>query len=97
MRARVWKISGWVSVADAAFMKHTLDKLLKLSEFTIIQFVEHEFKPFGFTCVWLLAESHMAVHTFPEENRSYIELTSCNGEKHRIFEMLLKEKFKEIR
>lgn len=27
--------------------------------------------------LWLLAESHFAIHTFPEENKMYIEISSC--------------------
>jgi len=38
---------------------------------------EHFFNPFGYSALWLLSESHFAVHTFPEHNQSYIELSSC--------------------
>ena len=30
-------------------------------------------------------ESHFAIHTFPEENKTYIELSSCNEEKQIYF------------
>ena len=29
------------------------------------------------TALFLLSESHFAIHTFPEENTTYIELSSC--------------------
>lgn len=35
------------------------------------------FDPFGYTCLILLSESHLAIHTFPERGKAYIELTSC--------------------
>lgn len=53
--------------------------------FTILNFVEHHFQPQGYTALWLLAESHCALHTFPEEERSYIELSSCNGDLYVNF------------
>jgi S-adenosylmethionine/arginine decarboxylase-like enzyme len=28
--------------------------------------------------LYLLGESHFAIHTFPEHGKSYIELSSCN-------------------
>ena len=39
--------------------------------------MEHYFTPYGYTALFLLAESHFALHTFPEENKTYIELSSC--------------------
>lgn len=50
---------------------------------------EHHFSPQGYTCLWLLAESHLALHSFPEEAHTYIELSSCNAGKHRKFVDLL--------
>jgi S-adenosylmethionine/arginine decarboxylase-like enzyme len=38
---------------------------------------EYYFKPQGYSSLYLLSESHFAIHTFPEENQTYIELTSC--------------------
>ena len=47
----------------------------------IVGFKEAHFEPQGYTAVWILAESHLAVHTFPEAGRTYCELASCNREK----------------
>lgn len=63
--------------------------MLSLCGFNVLEVVEHHFQPQGYTCLWLLAESHFAVHTFPEHGRTYIELASCNGAKYRHFLMLL--------
>ena len=54
-----------------------IQESLTESGFTILNFVEHAFQPQGYTCLWLLGESHAAMHTFPEENKTYIELSSC--------------------
>jgi len=47
--------------------------------------MEHNFAPQGYTAIWLLSESHFAIHTFPEEHKTYIELSSCNREMYDRF------------
>ena len=38
-----------------------------------------------YTSLYLLGESHFAIHTFPEENSTYIELVSCVKDKFDNF------------
>jgi S-adenosylmethionine decarboxylase len=66
----------------------TYEKQLKEAGFTILLFNEHHFPEQGYTCFWLLGESHLAIHTFPESGKSYIELSSCNKEKLEKFKKL---------
>lgn len=47
------------------------------SGFNIRGEVHEFFDPYGFTALFLLSESHFAIHTFPEEGTAYIELSSC--------------------
>ena len=56
-----------------------------MSGFTILGKLEHFFEPAGYTNLWLLAESHCALHTFPEETKTYIELSSCSIDKFQRF------------
>lgn len=53
--------------------------------------MEHYFEPQGYTCLWLLSESHFAIHTFPEANKTYIELSSCNRQMYENFLINLSE------
>jgi len=93
MEAKIWNLSGWVDSTDAAYIKSMLTDLLNLAKFTILKQTEERFVPFGYTCLWLLSESHLAVHTFPEQSTSYIELASCNEEKYIKFKSLMKNTF----
>lgn len=61
------------------------DNLLRRSGFNVLNVLEHHFHPQGYTALWLLSESHFAVHTFPEFGRTYIELSSCNLEFYQKF------------
>lgn len=44
---------------------------------TVLQATKHEFYPQGLTAVVLLAESHITLHTYPEENVAYIDCFTC--------------------
>jgi len=65
-------------------------RMLKKAGFTILQVCVQKFEPDGFTAVWILAESHLALHTFPEENKTYVELSSCNEEMLENFKKEVK-------
>ena len=46
--------------------------------FTVINTVDHNFHPQGYTGLVLLAESHFSVHTFPEHGYMMVDCFSCN-------------------
>lgn len=85
MEAKIDNYTTWIDTANHEKIKPEIDKLLVNSGFTILKFIEHHFEPQGYTALWLLAESHCALHTFPEENKSYLELSSCNTQMYVDF------------
>jgi len=85
MEARIYNIRTWINETNPEKLKNNYSDLLGLSKFEILNFQEHYFEPEGYTALWLLGESHFAIHTFPEENKSYIELSSCNLEYYEFF------------
>lgn len=91
MQAKIWNHSEWIKETDPSILKILLKELLISSGFEVLGFTEHHFHPYGYTALWLLAESHLAVHTFPEEEKSYVELSSCMLDKYMLFLKLLKE------
>jgi S-adenosylmethionine/arginine decarboxylase-like enzyme len=86
MKAKIWNKNGWLNETDPTKLKNNFSELLGLSGFEILNFVEHYFEPQGYTALWLLGESHLAIHTFPEEQKSYIELSSCNEDYYMYFD-----------
>lgn len=90
MDARIWNKSIWINEIDPTILKNKFSELLSNSGFHILNFQEHYFNPIGWTGLWLLGESHLAIHTFPEENKSYIELSSCNHDYFIYFTETLK-------
>jgi S-adenosylmethionine/arginine decarboxylase-like enzyme len=78
MLAKIWNFNGWTPETDKRTLVDICDKALKDAGFNILAETEHDFIPQGFTKLYLLGESHFAIHTFPEHGKSYIELSSCN-------------------
>lgn len=85
MEAKIFNISKWITETNPEVLKNKFSDLLGLSGFDILNFQEHYFQPDGYTALWLLGESHFAIHTFPEHGKTYIELSSCNLEYFEIF------------
>lgn len=78
MEAIIDNYNCWIKDTNPISLKVDFEKILIDSGFGILNFIEHYFEPQGYTGLWLISESHFAIHTFPEENKTYIELSSCN-------------------
>ena len=85
MKAEIFEYSLWLDSEEPSVIVTTFSAILKRAGFTILNFVENHFEPQGYTALWLLSESHLAVHTFPEESRYYIQLSSCSREMYDLF------------
>lgn len=78
MIAKMSKWSCWIDETEPEILNIKYKDMLISSGFNILGELSYHFKPYGFTKIYLLAESHFAIHTFPEEGKTYIELSSCN-------------------
>ena len=88
MIAQMFNYQNWVDETDPYVLRNKYNQQLKDSGFGVLSFVEYSFEPFGYTALWLLSESHFAIHTFPEEGKSYIELSSCIEKQYIKFKEL---------
>jgi len=85
MKAEIFEYSGWVNQTDAGTLKDKYNQILRSAGFLILGYIEYNFSPMGFTALWLLGESHFAIHTFPEESKTFINLASCSKEYYNEF------------
>ena len=76
MKAQTYNFETWISLTDPEKLKSIKDLLLDAG-FGIVGMTEHYYKPKGYSCVFLVSESHLSIHTFPEENCTNIQLSSC--------------------
>ncbi|MDO8474031.1 MAG: adenosylmethionine decarboxylase [bacterium] len=68
-------------------LKTLLARAAKKGENTPLKFALHKFSPQGITGVVLLAESHIALHTWPEFKYTAIDIFTC-GKKSKPEEAL---------
>jgi S-adenosylmethionine decarboxylase proenzyme len=47
------------------------------NEFQILNEVQHKFEPIGCSILFLLSESHLSIHTFPEKNHMSFDIYTC--------------------
>lgn len=78
MLAKIWNYNKWITVTDDNRLASVFDDILIEAGFNVLEVIDYKFTPQGYTRLYLLGESHFAIHTFPEEGKTYIELSSCN-------------------
>ena len=77
MKAKMNNWNKWINETRSDVLYSKYKKLLLESGFKICGEIMKFFEPYGFTALFLLSESHFAIHTFPEDNKTYLELSSC--------------------
>lgn len=88
MKATIYEFSAWVNIVNKREMLSKIEKVLDFSNFQVVGYIQHSFlldEVNAITAVWLLAESHLAVHSFPEEKKTYFQLSSCVENQHNRF------------
>lgn len=65
---------------DGAFIEETMLAAAKQAGATIVNCTTHSFYPFGCTCVVVIQESHLAIHTWPCYRFAAVDLYTCGGE-----------------
>ena len=63
-------------------IKPFMDKLVDELKLNVVGECSHQFEkdnnPYGVTMVYLLAESHLSIHTFVDEGKITLDLFTCN-------------------
>ncbi len=71
------------------------DLIVEKLKLKVVNKFTHTFKPQGKTLIYILAESHLALHSWPEHNLIHIDLLSCNKLERKVFEKTLNLIFKK--
>lgn len=73
--------------------REILDRVVSRSGFRAVSSSFYQFEPYGVSAVYLLAESHLSVHTWPEYGYLALDIFSCGGEEPalRAYELLVEE------
>jgi S-adenosylmethionine decarboxylase len=62
---------------DEQFVKNAVREATSHGLATLMGEVSHQFQPYGVTALGLLAESHIAVHTWPEHGYAAADVFTC--------------------
>ncbi|MFU8813000.1 MAG: adenosylmethionine decarboxylase [Balneolaceae bacterium] len=81
-------------INEVSYIENALIQATKESGATIISHNFHKFSPYGVSGVVVIAESHVAIHTWPEYNYAAVDIFTCGDtiDPWKIQE-LLKEYF----
>ena len=79
-------------------LSKSLQEAARLAEATIVQNVSHQFSPYGVTAITVVAESHFALHTWPEHAYAALDIFTCSPNmKQDLAIQYLKEKLSSKR
>jgi S-adenosylmethionine decarboxylase len=67
------------AVSDDLLIMRGMQAGLDRSGATLCGVQIKRFDPFGFTAIYLLAESHVSVHTYPERNSLFFDAFTCGS------------------
>jgi len=63
---------------DSKKLKKILRDIAKVCKLTVLRTSTHQFEPYGVTSLFLLSESHLSIHTWPEHGKFAMDVYSCN-------------------
>lgn len=79
-------IENKILLNDVSQLKELLDTICEINNYTILQKTEHVFQPQGCTILYMLSESHISIHTFPEKAYIAFDLYTCRSyENNEIY------------
>lgn len=55
-----------------------LEGFCKKLNLSIVQKLDHQFTPYGKSIVFVLEESHIAIHTWPEKGYIHVDIVTCS-------------------
>lgn len=55
-----------------------MEKVIQNCRLNVVSKCEYQFTPYGATMLYLLSESHLTIHTYPEKKACSINLYTCN-------------------
>lgn len=73
--------------------KKICEKLVSELGLTKVKTFAHKFNPYGVSVVVVIAESHLALHTWPELNYIHLDLVSCKKINKKDFKRVIQDNF----
>jgi S-adenosylmethionine decarboxylase proenzyme len=80
-------------LSDVNYIQNAMNEPARQAKTTVIDSIFHSFKPFGVSGVVVIAESHLAIHTWPEHNFASLDFFTCGSSSNpwKAFEVMKKK------
>lgn len=75
------------------FVDNLTDNIIFDLNLKVVKKIFHAFSPIGITFGYILSQSHIIIHTYPEIGMIHIDLVICSNRKKQEFEKSLKNYF----
>jgi len=75
------------------FIEKIAQELITALKLKVVKRIPHTFHPKGITLAFILSESHLLIHTWPELGLVHIDLVTCSYRSRKEFESSLKAVF----
>jgi S-adenosylmethionine decarboxylase len=69
---------------DEHFLIDLMKNAAVASGATVLKTTSHKFDPQGVTAICLLSESHISIHTWPEEGKAALDVYTCGSANPKI-------------
>ena len=77
------------SLNDIQQLTSILEEAITLAGATLINKLQYKFSPQGVSMIFLLAESHLSIHTWPEQSYAAIDMYTCGKcDPYKAFEYI---------
>ena len=83
----VYNITDVKKIETVEEIEILMIKIIGKLDLTVVNECSKQFLPIGATILYLLAESHLSVHTFPESNKICLDLYCCN-DKINLYDVM---------
>ncbi|MBS7658228.1 MAG: adenosylmethionine decarboxylase [Candidatus Bathyarchaeia archaeon] len=67
-------------ISKVEIVKEILDRVISKSGLNCVSSSFHQFKPYGVSAIYLLSESHLSVHTWPEYEYIALDIFTCGAD-----------------
>ncbi|MEM5815235.1 MAG: adenosylmethionine decarboxylase [Candidatus Aenigmatarchaeota archaeon] len=67
-------------LSDKSLAFKILDKVIKKLKMSLIERIYYKFEPEGLSVIYLIKESHVAIHTWPEFSLVDVEIVTCKDD-----------------
>lgn len=96
--AQLWGIEDINLMTDQGQLIDKLHSIALQLKLTVVETFSHQFAPHGLSVILVIAESHMAVHTWPEYGYMHIDVFTCSDKTNiKSLKAVLKKEIPSIR